>query len=322
VMRDDCMPTMTFGFIIDDPETLTVDMDTTLLMVSECNARGIRVLMTTPERLFMQDGKLYADWWLSTFRKGDDVVSTLTEQGKNQVDDSCHILFMRKDPPLDWSYHSVTQLLLYTKVKIVNNPVSLLAQNEKLIPSVSPFAIPESYVSRNIDFLMEIIESSDDDWVVKQMDDKGGNGVFRVSRWHYNNRLLLQQVTSHGTAHAVLQRYIEEVERGDKRIFMLGGRPLGWMNRIPPENDFRANIHLGASPEICTLTDRDKEICEWINTRISPMDVPMIAIDVIGGFLSEVNITSPSGIPEINRITNESHERAIIDYFLGLARGA
>jgi len=311
---------MTFGFIIDAPETLTVDMDTTMLMVSECNARGIRVLMTTPERLYMQDGKLYAKWWLSTFRNGDSVISTLTEYGRYKVDDSCHILFMRKDPPLDSSYHSVTQLLLHATVKVVNNPVSLISQNEKLIPFMSPFAIPESYVSRDIDFLMEIIESGDGNWVIKQMNDKGGHGIFRVSRGHPNNRLLLQQVTSHGTVHAILQKYVEEVAQGDKRIFILGGKPLGWMNRIPPENDFRANIHLGASPAICALTDRDKEICEWINAKIPPMDVPMIAVDVIGGFLSEVNITSPSGIPEINRVTNESHERAIIDYFLEFAR--
>jgi len=314
------MSLMTFGFIIDAPETLTVDMDTTMLMVSECNARGLRVLMTTPERLYMQDGKLYANWWLSTFRNGDDVVSTLTEYGRHEVDASCNILFMRKDPPLDSSYYSVTQLLLYTKVKVVNNPISLLAQNEKLIPSMSPFSIPKSYVSRNIDFLLDIIESSDDDWVIKQMNDRGGNGVFRVFRGHSNNRLLLQQVTNHGATHAIIQRYIEEVAQGDKRIFILGGKPIGWMNRIPPKNDFRANIHLGASPEICTLTDRDKEICEWINAKISPMDVPMIAIDVISGFLSEVNITSPSGIPEINKVANEFCEKAIIDYFLELAR--
>lgn len=314
------MSNMTFGFIIDAPETLTVDMDTTMLMVSECNARGIRVLMTTPERLYMQDGKLYAKWWLSTFRNGDGVISTLTEYGRYKIDDSCNILFMRKDPPLNSSYYSVTQLLLHTTVKVVNNPISLLTQNEKLIPSMGPFAIPKSYVSRDIDFLLDLIESSDDDWVIKQMNDRGGNGVFKVFRGYSNNRLLLQQVTSYGKAHAILQRYIKEVAQGDKRIFILRGKPLGWMNRIPPENDFRANIHLGASPMICTLTDRDKEICEWINTKISPIDVPMIAIDVIGGFLSEVNITSPSGIPEINKVANESYERAIIDGFLELAR--
>ena len=314
------MSNMTFGFIIDAPETLTVDMDTTMLMVSECNARGVRVLMTTLERLYMRDGELYAQWWLSRFRNGDCVKATLTEHGSHKIDDSCNILFMRKDPPLNSSYYSATQLLLHTKTKVVNDPVALLTQNEKLIPSLGPFAIPETYVSRDINFLLELIESSHEDWVIKPANDKGGNGVFKVFRGYSNNRLLLQQVTNYGTAHAILQKYLKEVAQGDKRIFILRGKPLSWMNRIPPENDFRANIHLGAKPLIYTLTDRDKEICEWVNTKLSPIDVPMIAIDIIGGFLSEVNITSPSGIPEINKINNKSYERDIIDEFLELAR--
>ncbi len=307
---------MTFGFIIDPPETLTVDMDTTMLMVSECNNRDIRVLLATPERLFLKNGKLHANWWLSSYTGGADVVATLHEYGEHPVDGSCNMIFMRKDPPVNSIYCGTAQLLQFTNVKVVNDPVALLSHNEKLIPGLSPFGIKDSYVSNELSFLMGVIESQDAEWVAKPINNKGGHGVFKVRKGYPNNRRLLQEIINDGQDMALIQKYLPDVAHGDKRIFMLAGKPIGWMNRIPQKNEFRANIHLGASPVSCDLTKRDKEICEWVGKQLSPRTVPMVAIDVIGEYLSEVNITSPSGIPEINKVMRTNLEAYIIDYFL------
>ncbi|MDA8204873.1 MAG: hypothetical protein M0Z36_02315 [Thermaerobacter sp.] len=304
-----------FGFIIDPPETLLVDMDTTVLMISECCARGIDIFITTPGNLFIKNNVLLSRWTRCTYRKGSDFLESLGETIEASADDLCTILFMRKDPPVDAYYRAIVQLLAFTKIKIVNDPGVLLTRNEKLIPLEGPYAIRDTYVSNNASFLTDLVRSAGIKWVIKPLADKGGNGIYMLDAAQETNEDIIRRATGDGREAVILQRYLDDVRTGDKRVFMLHGMPIGWMNRIPPAGDFRANIHLGATPLACTLSTRDLEICEWVNAEINADQTPMIALDIIGGHLSEVNITSPSGIPEINKVSQQALEEKIIDFF-------
>jgi glutathione synthase len=304
-----------FGFIIDPPATLSIEMDTTVLMISECSARGIDVLITTPESLFVKNNKLFSRWTQCTYCTGGNFLESLGVTIEGSTDDLCAILFMRKDPPVDGHYRALTHMLTFTDVRVVNDPYVLLTRNEKLIPLAGPYAIRDTYVSNDAQFILDLVRTAGIKWVIKPLADKGGNGVHLLDAAKEVNEQIVRRATGDGREAVILQRYLDDVKAGDKRIFMLNGTPIGWMNRLPAAGEFRANIHLGATPAACDLSARDLEICEWVNSEVDADETPMIALDIIGKYLSEVNITSPSGIPEINKVSQKALERTIIDYF-------
>lgn len=169
-------------------------------------------------------------------------------------------------------------------------------------------------VSRNIKYILEIIQSDSKEWVVKPLNRRSGEGVIWITGDECNIEQILKLSTHNEQEFVIVQEFLADVYQGDKRIFLVNGIPIGWMNRIPPPNDFRANIHLGATPEKCHLNNRDMEIIKRVSNELAKMDIPIACLDIIGGYLSEVNVTSPSGIPEINQITGKQHEGYIVDY--------
>ena len=291
-------------------------MDTTVLMISECCARGIDVFITTPGSLLVKNNVLLSRWTRCTYRKGSNFLESLGDTIEASADDLCAILFMRKDPPVDAHYRALAHMLAFANVKVVNDPSVLLTKNEKLVPLAGPYAIRDTYVSNDALFLLELVKTSGIKWVIKPLADKGGNGIHLLDAAKRTNEDIIRRATGDGREAVIVQRYLDDVKSGDKRVFMLHGAPIGWMNRLPPAGDFRANIHLGATPLACALSAQDLEICEWVNSEIAADQTPMIAIDIIGGHLSEVNITSPSGIPEINRVSQQALEKTIVDFFL------
>ncbi|MHB8254049.1 MAG: ATP-grasp domain-containing protein [Acidiferrobacter sp.] len=310
---------LTFGFIIDRPEDLVPQMDTTLLLVSECNRRGHRALLTTPDRLYLHGSQLRAQWWECSYRHGHDFVASLTDAGDRDLDNCCDLMLMRKDPPVDTTYLALIQLLNRTSAKIINDPALLVIANEKMIPLNGPYAVKDTFVSKDPAFIQKIVTETARKWVIKPTNNKGGTDVSVIGRDHGNTQAIIQAVTMGGTAHAVIQPFLSAVRLGDKRIVMLQGKAIGWMNRVPKEDDFRANIHLGATPKACELNDRDKDICAWVASEIPPDKAPFVAIDIIDGCLTEVNITSPSGIPEINQVMGLTLEADIVDAMQDIA---
>jgi glutathione synthase len=313
------MKPLYIGFIIDEPKYIETATDTTLLMISECNmSRSIVPVITTIDRIYLKDSELTADWYSSSYRTGEDWAGSLSSIGHVPVDDLVKMIIMRKDPPVDVSYNTAAQILRFAEAKVINSPDILLTINEKLLPLNSPYSAPDTYILNDMQLLSEIIENDIGKWVIKPLNEKGGRGVFMLEKGYDNNESLINIATKNGTQKILLQRFLPEVFNGDKRIFMLNGKPLGWMNRVPANNDFRANIHLGASAQKCTLTTHDLDICEWVNSTLPSEKVPLIALDIIGNYLSEVNITSPSGIPEINNITGQSLEKNIMNAIVGM----
>jgi len=304
---------LTFCFLIDKPEDLTPRMDTSLLLASECYKRGHTVLMATRDEIYVHDDKVHVRWWRSRYRDGDDVAASLEPTDAVALHDFPHLILMRKDPPVDTSYVALVQILTRAQARIINEPSLLITANEKMLPLAGPYRVPDTYVSNNPAFIEDTVSRSGSKWVIKPTNDKGGADVFIVGPDYKETPDLIRRVTVNGTTTAIFQPFLDAVREGDKRIFLLSGEPIGWMNRVPKKDDFRANVHLGATPLPCSLTQRDRDICAWVASILPPDKVPLIALDIIGGFLTEVNITSPSGIPEINQVMNARLQTVIVD---------
>ena len=300
------------GLIIDPLETLQVEMDTSLLVIAECNQRKHNVFITTLDDLYIQDDQAWTTWQKINYKSNTENFLETTESKFKESLDMCDIVFMRKDPPFDTAYLSSTYILDYAKTEVINSPAGLRNVNEKLFALRLPEITPISFVSRNIKEILAMLEQKK--WVVKPLNLRSGEGIFQIGRDDWNTEHILQSVTNNGSEFVIVQEFLSDVYKGDKRIFLVDGEPIGIMNRIPPKNNFRANIHLGAKPEKCDLTDRDIYIIEQVNKNLVEMDIPIVCLDIIGNYLSEVNVTSPSGIPEINKVTNKKHEGYIVDY--------
>lgn len=304
----------TIGLIIDPLETLQVEMDTSLLVIAECNRRKHKVLITTLDELYLQDNQAWAIWQPIHYQHStENLLETTKEKFKAPLS-VCDVVFMRKDPPFDTAYLSSTYLLDYAKTNVVNSSAGLRNANEKLFSLRFPEIIPNSFVSRNIKEIQARLQQGSEKWVVKPLNQRSGEGIFQIGRDNLDTSDILKLSTQNENEFVIVQEFLSSVYQGDKRIFLVDGNPIGWMNRLPPPNDFRANIHRGASFEKCELTDRDIHIINTVKPELSKLDLPIVALDIIGEYLSEVNVTSPSGIPEINKITGKQHEGYLVDY--------
>lgn len=306
---------ITIGMIIDPIETLQVETDTSLLVIGESNRRQHRVLIATLDDLYIKDNKAGALWQEISYRSSDEnPADTVGDEYISAPMTDCDVILMRQDPPFDLPYLSSTYILDYAYTHVINSPAALRNANEKLFSLRFPQLVPASFVSRDVEQIFRIIQQKSGQWVLKPLNRKGGEGIFRVTKDYPSTPDIINIATHNGNDFIVVQEFLPNVYQGDKRIFLLEGQPIGWMNRIPPQGDFRANIHLGAAPQACELTDRDNEIIKAVGKTLNDIGAPIACLDIIDGYLSEVNITSPSGIPEINRVMGKQLEAVLVDY--------
>ena len=305
---------LNIGFIIDPLATLQESMDTSLLMISEANQRGHDVAFCTIDDLTVLNRQANARWTSIHYLSGKTPLLECSGASFHASLADFNVIVMRKDPPFDKTYLATTYLLDYANTLVINNPRGLRDANEKLFILRWPHLIPKTFISKNINEILAFIRAEHGQWVIKPLDLCGGKNVFRIEDGGKANLSILKKVTAHGTEYAVVQEFIANVVNGDKRIFLVDGEPVGWMNRLPPKNDFRANIHLGAVPVACVLNDRDKEIISTLRPTLKEHGLPLVCLDIIDGYLTELNVTSPSGIPEINKINNKRHEPFLVDY--------
>jgi len=222
---------------------------------------------------------------------------------------------MRKDPPFDLQYFHSTLLLSHAppSVLIVNAASALREANEKLYALRFPELCPETIVTGSVQKLVDFRDRVGGRIVVKPIHDAGGRGVFRITAGDENADAILDAATAQETRRVVGQRYLPQVRDGDKRIILVEGRPVGAVLRVPQPGELRANLHVGGSPVRTSLSDRDLEICGRIGPVLSGLGVVFAGIDVIGDYLTEINITSPTGIREIHRIDGVRLETNILD---------
>jgi glutathione synthase len=230
------------------------------------------------------------------------------------------ILFLRKDPPVDVEFVRATQMLEIAPGPLwINRPSGLRAANEKLFALRFPDLCPTSLVTRDIARLRSFIESIGGDAVVKPLDGCGGQGVVRVRDGDPNFNALLEMTTDGGRTAVLAQAFLPAVREGDKRIIVLDGEPLGAVLRVPRAGELRANFAAGGTGEAAAITPRDREICRRLAPDLRALGLWLAGIDVIGGKLTEVNVTSPTGFVEIDAFTGQSLEARVIDFALARA---
>lgn len=304
------------GFILDPLEALQVSMDTSLLMIKELNSRGHKVLYTTIDTLYLDGRSAVARWREISY--SDSNQNLLESQGDFHFAplSDLDLVHMRKDPPFDSVYLSVLYILDYANTLVINSPAGIREVSEKLSIYKWPDIGPYSFISKDHRALLQKMKQQGGEWVVKPLFEHGGSGIFKLDEDDENWLPILNLATKGQKEFVILQRYCPSESNEDKRIFLVNGLPIGWMGRIPNEGEFRANIHLGATPVRCELTDSDLRIVECVSPMLIEKELPYACIDVIDGALIEINVTSPSGIPEINKVMGEKLECQLVDHCL------
>ena len=303
----------TLAFVMDPIEGESFSASTTLVLMREAQKRGHEVLHVDPGDLCITEGQAAArvtpirlDWEASQVER--EVPRFLV------LDNEVDAVFQRKDPPVDLDYVVATQILgSCRKTLVFNRPASVLAYNEKLFALHFREWMPETIVTRSLDQLRDFMQAMGGQMIVKPLDGKGGEGIFHLVDGERNISSILEQSTAFETRYAMAQRYLPEVREGDKRILLLEGEPIGALMRVPAASEVRANLHVGGQAHQVGLDERDREIVEAVSPVLVREGLFFVGIDVIGGLLTEVNVTSPTGVQEINALEGRHLEAEILD---------
>ena len=295
---------LTIGFLMDPLEQVLVHHDTTFALMRSAQERGHRLLSFGHEALLHSGGQAEASVReVEVFDRQGHHFRVIAEKQLPLA--TLDVLWMRKDPPVDVTFLHATQLVEATGGRApvyVNSPSGLRTANEKLWALHFPELTPATLVSRDLEQLRAFIDDAPDGAIVKPVDGHGGAGVVLLRRDDRNVNSVLELLTGRGQEWAVAQAYVPEAREGDKRILLLDGEPLGAINRVPLETENRANLAVGGRPVKTVLTPRDREICARLAPFLRREGLVFVGIDVIGDFLIEVNVTSPTGLAELARL--------------------
>ncbi|MBI2486541.1 MAG: glutathione synthase [Deltaproteobacteria bacterium] len=304
------------AFVMDPIQTINIEKDTTFVLMLESQSRGHEVWYLELKDLFVKDGKAHGSVSEVNLKIAEDYF----QFGRRDTVllDGFDVVWMRKDPPFNMDYIYATYILSLIgpeKTIVINNPKGIRESNEKLYTLNFPDLIPKSVVTKDINKLRDFLGEIGGEMVVKPLDGYGGEGVFYVREGDRNANVVMETITEHGNRYVLAQRFIEKVSDGDKRIILLNGEPLGAVLRVArPGGEFRCNFHSGGSPAKTELEERDLQICREIGPRLRADGLYFVGIDVIGGYLTEVNTTSPTGVQEINRLCGTKLEAHVIDF--------
>jgi glutathione synthase len=305
---------LTLLFVMDPIASVDIDKDTTFVLMLAAQERGHRVLYCELGDLSIEEGKPVARARPIELRRERGRHATFGESHTIVLDDTADVVFQRKDPPVDLDYVTATQiLLLCRRALVLNRPDTVIWANEKLYAVQFPDLMPETRVSRRIPEFVDFLAKLGGEMIVKPLGGKGGEGVFHLRHDDRNLFSILEQVTGFGTRWAMAQRYVPEVRQGDKRILLVDGEPIGAVLRVPAAGETRANLHVGGTPARAQLDARDRQILERLRPHLLRDGLFFVGIDVIGGCLTEVNVTSPTGIQEINALEGVRLEHEVIE---------
>jgi glutathione synthase len=303
-----------FLFVMDPLGSIDVQGDTTFVLMLEAQARGHRVFHADPSDLAIAERGVTVRARPATLRREPGNHYELGPESTLVVDDSIDVVLQRKDPPVDAEYVTSTQILgLCRRALVLNRPSGILAANEKLYALCFPELMTETLVTRSIPQLVDFMAKVGGDMIVKPLEGRGGEGVFHLRHDDRNLFSILEQSTGFGARRVMAQRYLPAVRQGDKRILLLDGEPLGAVLRVPLAGETRSNLHVGGRPARTVLDAADHRIVERLAPALRRDGLFFVGIDVIGGFLTEVNVTSPTGVQEVNRLEGTRLEARILD---------
>lgn len=298
---------------MDPVETINIKTDSTFVLALEAQKRGHGLYHYLPQALSLREGRVIARARPMSVSRDSARPALL---GDAQTIDlaTLDVVLMRQDPPFDMSYITATHLLehVHPETFVVNDPVHVRNAPEKLFVTHFAELMPPTLISSDRAEIVAFRERHED-IVIKPLFGNGGAGVFHVPARDENLNALLEMFTTFYREPVIVQRYLPEIRQGDKRIILVDGEARGAVTRVPPAGEARANLHVGAKPQRAELTKRDREICDAIGPTLRERGLIFVGIDVIGDYMTEINVTSPTGIQEINGFDGTSLEAEIWD---------
>ena len=288
---------------MDPLEAVKIEGDTTFLMMLTAQARGHALFVYTPDRLLLEEGRVLARGRTVTVQ---DVKGDHARFGDWELRDLAefHVVLLRQDPPFDMAYITSTHFLdvVHPKTLVVNNPTEVRNAPEKLFVTGFPGVQPPTAITSDIEAIYDF-RARHGDIVLKPLYGGGGSGVARLLADDPNLDALLDLHRMIGREPVIAQKFIPAVSKGDKRILMVDGEPVGAINRVPDAGQIRSNLAVGGRAEAIDLTARDRELCAIIGPELKARGLMFVGIDVIGDYLTEINVTSPTGARALERFT-------------------
>ncbi len=289
------------AFQMDPIGPVDIDADSTFRIAEEAQARGHSLFYYTPDKLAYNQGKVTAKGWPLTVQrvKGDHF--TLGAEETVDLADF-DVVWLRQDPPFDMGYITTTHILdmIHPDTLVVNDPFWVRNYPEKLLVLNFPDLTPPTMIARDLETLKEF-RAQHGDVILKPLYGNGGAGVFKLRSDDSNLASLHEMFAGMNREPLIMQQFLPDVSKGDKRVILVDGEPVGAINRVPAAGETRSNMHVGGRPEKVDLTPRDREICERIGPLLREKGQVFVGIDVIGNWLTEINVTSPTGIQELER---------------------
>jgi len=305
-----------FAFIMDPIENVLVDKDTTFAFMLAGLGRGHELFYLGLRDLYARGPQVFVRARRIEVMRATPHFRLLDEPSEYAIE-HFHAVFMRKDPPADALYLFATMLLSLADPRrtfVLNHPAGLREANEKLYALNFPGVIPPTMVTYEIELLRKFMKEQGGEMIVKPLDGHGGEGVFHVSSGDRNLNAILETVTRFESRPIMAQRYLPEIRSGDRRLIVLDGEPLGCMLRVPRDDEHRGNIHVGGTCVKAPVRERDREICRMLKPRLQRDGLYFVGLDIIGDYLTEVNVTSPTGVQEVDRLDGVDLETAVIEF--------
>jgi len=313
---------MRVAFQMDPIDAIDINADSSFRLAEAAQARGAELFYYTPDKLSLDEGRVTATGWPLTVRRqlGDHFsLGPMETVDLGQMD----VVWLRQDPPFDMGYITTTHILerLTGQTLVVNDPFWVRNYPEKLLVLSFSDLTPPTTIARDLDTI-KAFRARHGDMILKPLYGNGGAGVFRLRPDDPNLISLHELFTNANREPLIAQKFVPDVSNGDKRIILVGGEPVGAINRIPPAGETRSNLHVGGRAEKIGLTARDAEICAAIGPLLREKGQVFVGIDVIGDYLTEINVTSPTGIQELERFDGVDVAGAIWDAIEARLAGA
>ena len=292
---------MKIAFQMDPIQSVNIDADSTFRIAEEAQARGHELFFYTPDHLAFQEGKVTARGQYFTVQRVQGQHVDLGDVQEVDLSDF-DVVWLRQDPPFDMHYITTTHLLdlIHPNTLVVNDPFWVRNYPEKLLVLTFPDLTPPTTIARDLETI-KAFKAKHGDVILKPLYGNGGAGVFRLDQNDRNLASLHEVFTGFSREPLIVQKFLPDVSNGDKRVILVDGEPIGAINRVPAKGETRSNMHVGGRPEKVGLTERDLEICAAIGPLLREKGQIFVGIDVIGDYLTEINVTSPTGIQELER---------------------
>lgn len=289
------------AFQMDPIGPIDIDADSTFRIAEEAQLCGHELFYYTPNMLAYQEGRITANGWPLTVKREKGNHFSLGEKTEVDLADM-DVVWLRQDPPFDMGYITTTHLLdrIHPDTLVVNDPFWVRNYPEKLLVLDFPDLTPPTTVARDLETI-KAFKAKHGTVILKPLYGNGGAGVFKLTEADNNITSLHELFSGINSEPLIVQKFLPDVSNGDKRVILVDGEPVGAINRVPAKGETRSNMHVGGRPEKVALTARDIEICERIGPLLREKGQVFVGIDVIGDYLTEINVTSPTGIQELER---------------------